>query len=230
MKRCWRIWVLLAAMAFMPLQRLAAQLSWEAMTQSCRDFSANYYDRDLCRLKMYMLRFPQSQLCDVYKYCFQDAFGLEHLLSDSMGAVRYIQYEIEHSDSADLQQPLFYYPLLNNNYVRVDINYVRQGIIPMDVMVSAMLESATKIDYDSAMWHSRWLGIARLLKGIEPQPLNYDEDYAAIEQLLSSGRYACHHSRLFNATYRQHYRIIRRDVFERSLLPLIEPKRQTIKQ
>lgn len=173
------------------------------------------------RLQDYMNRFPQSQLCDVYKFCFQDCFGIEHLLTDSMAAVRYIEYEMNNADTADWQQPLFHYSLLNGNYVRVDIGYVRKGIIPLGTLVSAMLRSSTPVDYDADKWREQWHSILDILQEITPKPLNYDEDYRLIEQTIDSGKYALHHSRLFNATYRQHYRIVRRDVFEEMLLPLI---------
>lgn len=212
--------VVLIALLF-PLA-VCGQSAYHGQVEQCR--SSNLYEQYQCRLQMYMKQYPQSQLRDVYKFCFQDFWGLEHLLSDSMGAVRYINYELEHSDSADWQRPLFCYPLPQNNYVRVDINYVRQGIIPMGVLVSAMLQSAQDETCDIDLWRSRWISILQMLKQIEPQPQNYDEDLAEITELLDSGRYACHHSRLFNATYRQHYRIVRRDIFEKQLLPLIEAK------
>ena len=210
--------VVLIALLF-PLA-VRGQSAYHGQVEQC--LSSNLYEQYQCRLQMYMKQYPQSQLRDVYKFCFQDFWGLEHLLSDSMGAVRYINYELEHSDSADWQRPLFCYPLPQNNYVRVDINYVRQGIIPIGVLVSAMLQSAQDETCDIDQWRSRWISILQMLKQIEPQPQNYDEDMAEITKLLDSGRYACHHSRLFNATYRQHYRIVRRDIFEKQLLPLIE--------
>lgn len=197
-----------------------AQNDWQSKLDLCKN--SNYYDWIGCRLQYYMQQYPQSQLRDVYKYCFQDYFGLEHLMSDSASAARYIESEIRTADSADWRQPRFYYPLLLNNYVRVDIGYVHNGIIPIGTMVSAMLQSAsTLIERDIELWHQRWQSIIQLLKQINPQPLNYDEDYRLIEQLLDSGKYAFHHSRQFNQTYHQHYRIIRRDVFESMLLPLI---------
>lgn len=180
-----------------------------------------FQEQAACRLEKYKSRFPKSQLCDVYKYCFQDFFGLEHLLTDSIAAVRYIEYEMNNADSGDWQQPLFYYKLLLNNYVRVDIGYVRKGIIPVGTLVSAMLRSSQSVDYDKELWRRRWHQILDILQRVDYKPLNYDEDYKLIEQTIDSGKYALHHSRLFNATYRQHYRIVRRDVFEEMLLPLI---------
>ena len=204
----------------MPFGSALAQGSWQDKLEAC--YRPNYFEWDECRLCQYMLDYPQSQLRDVYKYCFQDCFGLEHLMSDSAAAARYIEAEIRSADSTDWQRPLFYYPLLRNNYVRVDIGYVRQGIIPLATMVSAMLQSSQPVDYDAEQWHSRWQQLLALLGNPHcAKPLNYDEDYQLIEQAIKSGHYAQHHSRLFNETYRQHYRIVRRDVFEQMLLPLI---------
>lgn len=223
MKSLCRKISLLLLLSLPAAQSLVAQTHWDTVIAECT--MSNYYDLEECRLSLYLQCYPQSQLRDVYKYCFQDYFGLEHLLSDSMAAVRYIEYELNNSDPSDWQRPLFYYPLLRNNYVRVDINYVRQGIIPLGTLVSAMLRSSQPADYDAQQWHSRWQSLLQLLENPNiPQPLNYDEDYQLIEQTIKSGQYALHHSRLFNETYRQHYRIIRRDVFEQLLLPLIQNK------
>ncbi len=175
-------------------------------------------------LQDYMNAYPQSQLCDVYKFCFQDKFGLEHLMSDSVAAMSYIERELECADSADWQNPVFYYYLLDSNYVRVDLNFVRQGYFSKETLVSAMLHSSSAKAIDSAdiaHWKIEWHAILSQLQDVTPHPLNYREDSLMIEQLLDSGRYATHHSKLFNSTYRQHYRIVRRDVFEKELLPAI---------
>ena len=221
MKPLCRKMSLLLLLSLPTVQWAAAQTHWDTVVAECR--CSNYYDWEECRLSRYMQRYPQSQLRDVYKYCFQDCFGLEHLLTDSLAAVRYIEYELNNSDSSDWQRPLFYYPLLKNNYVRVDINYVRQGIIPLGTLVSAMLCSSQPANYDAEQWHKHWQSLLQMLNSPNtPKPLNYDEDSQLIEQTIKSGNYALHHSRLFNETYRQHYRIIRRDVFEKMLLPLIQ--------
>lgn len=177
------------------------------------------------RLGDYMSTFPQSQLRDVYKFCFQDFFGLEHLLSDSLAALRYIESEMAYADSADWQLPLFHYPLLDSHYVRFDINYVRQGVIPADKLVSAMLKSVGKSSFgseDLERWKKCWGDILSVLQDMgDKRPLCFDEDRATIDSLFAGGHYALHHSKLYNATYRQHYRIVSSEVFQSDLLPLI---------
>lgn len=183
------------------------------------------------KLQAYMDRFPQSQLRDVYKFCFQDVFGVEHLLTDSLGAVRYIEYELSHSDTADWLQPLFYYPTgMNGNYIRIDINYVRKGIIPMPVFVSAMLRSAQRHEPVSLeQWRMQWPKIESCMRLLAPRPDNWEADSATIAQMLANGQYALHHSARYNAAYRQHYRIVRSDIFAAELLPYIQES-ETLKR
>ena len=178
-------------------------------------------------LQDYMWRYPKSQLRDLYKFCFQDFFGLEHLLSDSAAAMRYLEYDISHADSSDWLQTPFVYPLtLKGDYVRVDINYVRMGVIPVELMVAAMMQSGREspaVDKAAILaWKATWADIVRCLKNVTPRPLNYDEDSAEIDRMLAQDKYAIHHSQLFNTTYHQHYRIIKRDVFNRMLAPLLK--------
>ena len=51
---------------------------------------------------------------------------------------------------------------------------------------------------------------------------HYDEDRRFIEQVLEQGKYAISHSPEYRDAYSPHYRIIRRDIFEQELLPLLE--------
>ncbi len=182
---------------------------------------------DQCRhiCQAYMEKFPQSDLRDLYKFLFQGYFGPEHIISDSMGAVDYINYEIEHADPADWDSPLFYYPVgLLGEYIRVDVNYVRRGIIPMGSMVSALLRSAKPLGNNRVsldFWKRCWQMVIEQLPSLKPLPGNIEADSTAIVQTLASGNYAVHHSRRYNAAYRQHYRIVRHDIFETELLPFI---------
>jgi hypothetical protein len=49
------------------------------------------------------------------------------------------------------------------------------------------------------------------------------EDKAFIEGVLAQGRYAISHSPQYREAYAPHYRIIKRDIFEKELTPLINP-------
>lgn len=164
-------------------------------------------------LREYMTQYPESQLRDIYKFCFQDFFGLEHILTDSASAVAYIEKEIAIADEGEWQPEPFAYPLLMGNFTRVDLAYVHNGKIKASELVSAMLKSQCE-PMDIEQWRELWHTILKCLDEVEPRPLNYEEDINIIEELFDSGEYALHHSEHFNETYHQHYRIVRTDVFK----------------
>jgi hypothetical protein len=72
------------------------------------------------------------------------------------------------------------------------------------------------------VWAKEWEQIEGIIAAMELPLLNYDADAAAIKEMLATGRYAVHHSRLYNEHYAPHYRIIAKDIFEKEILPLIE--------
>ena len=182
--------------------------------------------KDREALQEYMRQYPQSQLCDVYKFCFQDVFGPEHLVGDSSAMAQYILRELDYADSSDWERPAFAYPVgLEGNFLRVDLNYVRQGLVPAGTLAKAFVMSAEGWMDGSApsleAWREQWNGIMATLRTVQPQPQRFEEDSAAIADALDRGEYAFHHSQLFNSTYHQHYRIIRRDVFDSLIAPLL---------
>ena len=186
--------------------------------QSGNNSSTQQFDSSTVQMVQdYMTKFPQSQLCDVYKFFFQDVFGPEHLVDDSATVEQYILSEIANADTSDWSEPLFIYPVgMHGNFVRVDLNYVRQGIIPSDWLAVAFVKSSKGwlVNKDSSLteWKKQWSEIQSCARFIKPQPKNFEEDSAAIAEALNQGRYALHHSELYNNTYHQHYRIIRKDL------------------
>lgn len=138
----------------------------------------------------YAQKYPAAEAQDLYKLVFQDLYGPGHLLTDSLAAVRYISREVEEmSDDAYsvCRGPfeVYEYTLCDSNFVRVNLILVKQGIIPLEQLVSAILRSA---------------------KGL-PTP---------------APKFVQSHSVAFKAAYDPHYRIVRRDIFEREFLSLIE--------
>lgn len=141
-------------------------------------------------LMRYAQKYPAAEAQDLYKLVFQDLYGPGHLLTDSLAAVRYISREVEEmSDDAYsvCRGPfeVYEYTLCDSNFVRVNLILVKQGIIPLEQLVSAILRSA---------------------KGL-PTP---------------APKFVQSHSVAFKAAYDPHYRIVRRDIFEREFLSLIE--------
>ena len=68
----------------------------------------------------------------------------------------------------------------------------------------------------------RWECIVNTIEGMELHLPHYSEDHRYIDSILSKGKYAVSHSPEFREAYHPHYRIVRRDIFEQSIKPLIQ--------
>ena len=172
-------------------------------------------------LQGYLIQYPQAQLCDVYKSCFQDYFGPGHLLSDIFKTMSYLDKELK--ETKIFGGPLYELTLGEGNYYRVNILLVANETIPYKLFIDAFVRSANMAKSVSVKeWTSRWNKIeSNLFKIMEQDDLNMN-DSKKIHEMLNEGHYMFHHSPRFNATYNFHYRIIHKDIFEKEILPLIK--------
>lgn len=172
----------------------------------------------------YQQRFPEAELRDVYKYCFQDKFGPAHIITDSLACANYIEEEIGKWDTSGWRYDQLYEPLeIYGNYVRVNILAIKQGKITTGQLVSALLRSGTPPDSASlAEWPEEWNKILGDLNNMTIPFANFKQDSAYIAELFKNGEYVFHHSKRFNQVYHYNYRLIRRDIFEKELLPYLK--------
>lgn len=164
-------------------------------------------------------RYPEATLRDVYKSCFQDRFGMAHILADRSRVECYIVAELKEDDYLP---DSVYYELCGwqGNYVRVSLRAIKDGIITLDQLVDAFMASAPDtVPSVTQQWINEWEAILSIVRDIKPELQNIETDAEAIRQLLNRGEYVMHHSRRYNECYHPHYRIIRRDIFETHLLP-----------
>ena len=136
-------------------------------------------------LMQYTRSYPQAEPQDLYKLVFQDLYGPGHLLTDSAAAVRYISKEVAEMKDGKWHMPLYEYTLCDSNFVRVHLALVKNGVIPLEKLVSAVLRSAQGLP--------------------TPDP-----------------KFVQTHSAAFKAAYDPHYRIVRRDIFEREFREIID--------
>ena len=177
------------------------------------------------QLSTYMERFPRSQLIDVYKLCFQDHFGPQHLAAsgsrpDSSACAAAIRSEAEQIPPRDTT-PAYMYTVPYGNYVRVNLRLVRDGVLPLSTLTSALLQSMTATG-NMDLWQSQWKQLLVDMPHVIIRPANYAADSMAIASMLRDGNYVAHHSQQFNRAYNYHYRLIRADIFEKQLRPLIK--------
>ena len=167
--------------------------------------------------------YPKSRLLDIYKSCFQDYMGAEHLVSDRQRVKAYLDEELNTTSLDDLM-PWYYEPCgIEGNYVRVSLRTVKEDIIQENLLLDAFIRSANNKERPSVdSWREQW---HKFIGTIEQMNLNlpsYSEDKQFIDSILSAGKYAISHSPDYREAYHPHYRIVERNIFEREIKPKIE--------
>ena len=169
-----------------------------------------------------METYPKSRLLDIYKSCFQDYMGAEHLVSDRQRVKAYLDEELQ-STSLDNLMAWLYEPCgVDGRYVRVSIRAVKEGLIKEDMLLDAFIRSANTSERRSIeSWRDRWYVIIGTIEQMQLQLPNFDKDKQFIESILSAGKYAISHSPEYREAYHPHYRIVEKGIFEREIKPLI---------
>ena len=169
-----------------------------------------------------METYPKSRLLDIYKSCFQDYMGAEHLVSDRQRVKAYLDEELQ-STSLDSLMTWLYEPCgVDGRYVRVSIRAIKEGLIKEDMLLDAFIRSANTSERPSVdSWRDRWHVIIGTIEQMQLLLPNYDEDKQFIESILSAGKYAISHSPECREAYHPHYRIVEKGIFEREIKTLI---------
>ena len=166
-------------------------------------------------------RYPSTTLQDIYKSCFQDYYGVAHLLSDRESVKRYIEYELSNADSLVSS---YYEPCgWRGEFIRVNLSAIRDGRITTDMLVDAFMASAEfSMKNSTEEWKILWQDVMNEARRTSPALKNFSEDSIAIAALLDRGEYVMHHSKGYREAHHPHYRIIHRTLFERDILPHLQ--------
>ena len=167
--------------------------------------------------------YPEARLLDIYKSCFQDQMGAEHLVGDTASARGYLLQELE-TTSADGLLPWYYEPCgVDGRHVRVSLRAVHDGLISAEDLLDAFIRSANATDRPSVeQWAMKWHDIIGVIDSMGLDLPNYQDDKSFIEDILAQGHYAISHSPEYREAYKPHYRIVRRDIFEQEILPRLQ--------
>ena len=176
-----------------------------------------------------MQNYPKSRLLDIYKSCFQDYMGAEHLLSDRQRVKAYLDEEMNTTSLDDLM-PWYYEPCgIDSSYYRISIKAIKEGFITEDQLLDAFIRSANSETRPSVeSWSNRWHMIIGTIDRMKLDMPNYQEDKQLIDSVLSVGKYAISHSPDYREVYHPHYRIVERSIFEKEIKHLIEPKKKNL--
>ena len=174
--------------------------------------------------------YPKSRLLDLYKSCFQDFMGAEHLVVYHQRIKAYLDEELNSVTLDDLM-PWIYEPCgIDSSYYRVSIRAVKEGLISEDMLLDAFICSANSSNRPSVdEWNERWHKMIGTIDGMQLNLPQYNKDRQFIDSVLSVGKYAISHSPEYREAYRPHYRIVERSIFEQEILPLIEQKTMIVR-
>jgi hypothetical protein len=172
-----------------------------------------------------MATYPELRLLDIYKSCFQDYMGAEHLVTDSERVKAYLDEELATTSLDDLL-PWSYEPCgIDSNYYRVSIRTIKENDISEEMLLDAFVRSANSVERPSVeSWRDRWHVIIGTIDQMNLALPHYEEDKQFIDSVLSVGKYAVSHSPEYREAYRPHYRIVEKGIFEREIKPRIDRK------
>lgn len=167
-------------------------------------------------------QYPKAKLLDIYKSCFQDFMGAEHLVNDTASVQYYLEQELATTDVDNLM-PWYYEPCgVNGNYVRVSLRAVMEGRVSPDTLLESFIASANNTSRpDIEEWAARWHETIQVIDKMELKLPHYVDDKSFIEQVLAQGKYAISHSPDYREAYCPHYRIVKRSIFEQRIKPLL---------
>lgn len=173
-----------------------------------------------------MQTYPKSRLLDIYKSCFQDYMGAEHLVLDRQRVKAYLDEELNTISLDDLM-PWYYEPCgIDSSYYRVSIRAIKESLVSEDLLLNAFIRSANSEKRPSVeSWSERWHKIIGTIDQMKLDLPNYQEDKQFIDSVLYVGKYAISHSPDYREAYHPHYRIVERNIFEKEIKSLIDQKK-----
>lgn len=182
-------------------------------------------ERIRCAVESHLELYPEARLQDLYKAFFQAEFGAEHIVADTGSAGKYLDSELKTRDNSKV----LYEPIgADSTYYRVHLRAVQEGYISRDQLFHAFLGGVQTVEIPQVeKWAETWPKILKVIDGMNLALPDYDRERVQIDSLLAAGSYALHHSRAFSAAYDPHYRIIRRDIFEKELLPFFSLEKKS---
>ena len=163
--------------------------------------------------------YPDARLQDIYKSFYQDHFGPGHLITDTATVRHYLYSELSEND---VSYPVYYEPTgCEGRFVRVFLSTIADSLITAEELLDAFIRSANEFQEPQTEWITEWSEIVRTIRDQKIKVIDFEVDEPELTEAARNNQ-AMHHSRAYNAAYHPHYRIVRRDLFEKEILPKIK--------
>jgi len=153
-------------------------------------------------------RYPEATLQDVYKTCYQDFFGAEHLMQDTAAARTYLHYELDEmsneqtANGMPMREPTGF----RHRFERINLALVRNGEMTEEELLRLFINAAGTNNALHAHWADEWKQIEAIALRVHPAWQNEELQKALHE--AAAGNHAVRHSEAFRNTYKPHYRIV----------------------
>ena len=153
-------------------------------------------------------RYPQATLQDIYKTCFQDYYGAEHLMTDTVAARFYLHQELEECQESPLsampeQEPTGF----RHRFIRVNLSNVIKGNWTEEQLLDRFIEAAGKDNAYGQDWVAEWEKIVDIALKVHPG-WSDPSLQAELHEAAKNGQ-AVRHSEAFREAYHPHYRIVK---------------------
>lgn len=166
----------------------------------------------LAQLKQY----PESTLQDIYKNFYQDRFGPGHAIANPESVRHYLKEELS-TMSDDSISPMTEELGWEHRFIRIYLRMVKEEQISEDDLNDLFIESAFEIAPEAGEeWKKEWKTITQIIEKKKLPVKDFSEDKKRIDSLLNeNSTIALHHSSAFRQYYHPHYRVVRKDLYER---------------
>ena len=171
--------------------------------------SCNNEEKDIQRMCEEMAKqYPASTLQDVYKTCYQDFFGAEHIASDEIAARFSLQKELKGCHDADLSAMPKKEPTgFRHRFTRINLSCVIDGEMSEDELLKLFLRASSKDNKLDKDWAQEWEKIEKIALQVSPGWNNPElQDYL---KKMAKENQPVRHSDAFRKAYNPHYRIVK---------------------
>ncbi len=170
----------------------------------------------------HMNRHSAMEVEDVYKMLHQANLGIEHMLGDTAAVRSFLLQELSSLTEAFPGEPLIERISSDGRIVRINLRPFKQSGMDPDLLVQSMFASAAAIKPDTLMFKRQWNEFAGLAKyGF--LNFNVDDVQAYSERIASNILSPGHHSQPYEKANQPAYRVVRKDVFEKTAGNLEQP-------
>ena len=157
---------------------------------------------------------PKAELIDYYKLFFQGTFGPEHIIQNLNSAYNFLKIEIENNTifEKEFYQNISYL----NSFYRVNLSTVKKGIISLDELFHAFLNSRRLENTISEKeWLEEWNSILKIILEMNIPIKNLKNQIECLQKKINDNELCFHHSKIYKEKYHPHYRIISHKEFDK---------------